>query len=266
MKQITILIPTYNRSTALAATLTSLTAQKCKDFDVVISDQGEEKALHNPTIQTALRILESHGSKVTYLQNKHNKGMAEQRQFLLDRSNSPYSLFLDDDLILEPYVTDLLLRTIQQKKCGFVGNSAIGLSYINDVRPEQQNIEFWKDTVQPEKIKPNTPAWERYQLHNAANPYHIAKKYNITIENPSIYKVAWIGGCVLYDTEKLKSVGGFSFWKDLPPHHAGEDVLAQLKVMEKYGGCGVLPSGVYHQELPTTIKDRSVDAPKALPI
>jgi hypothetical protein len=30
------------------------------------------------------------------------------------------------------------------------------------------------------------------------------------------------------------------------------------------GGCGLIPSGVYHQELPTTIVDRSVDAPVVL--
>jgi hypothetical protein len=70
----------------------------------------------------------------------------------------------------------------------------------------------------------------------------------------------------LYDAARLRSVGGFSFWKDLPPEHSGEDVLSQLRVMELYGGCGLIPSGVYHQELPTTIPNRQVDAPKALPL
>lgn len=40
--------------------------------------------------------------------------------------------------------------------------------------------------------------------------------------------------------------------------------IAQLCVMEKYGGCGLLPSGAYHQELPTTIPDRSWNAPDKL--
>jgi hypothetical protein len=73
--------------------------------------------------------------------------------------------------------------------------------------------------------------------------------------------VAWVGGCVLYDTDKLRAAGGFSFWQDLPPRHAGEDVLAQLRVMERFGGCGILPSGAYHMELPTTVVDRATDAP-----
>ena len=37
-------------------------------------------------------------------------------------------------------------------------------------------------------------------------------------------------------------------------------------VMARYGGCGLIPSGVYHQELPTTVEDRRVDAPRVLPI
>jgi hypothetical protein len=76
--------------------------------------------------------------------------------------------------------------------------------------------------------------------------------------------VAWIGGCVLYDVAALRSVGGFDFWEELPAAHAGEDVLAQLRVMARFGGCGLLPSGAYHQELPTTLTERAVDAPFAL--
>jgi hypothetical protein len=34
--------------------------------------------------------------------------------------------------------------------------------------------------------------------------------------------------------------------------------------MSRFGGCGIIPSGVYHQELPTTILNRDVDAPHVL--
>jgi hypothetical protein len=68
----------------------------------------------------------------------------------------------------------------------------------------------------------------------------------------------------MYDRAKLCEVGGFGFWRQLPVEHCGEDVLAQQRVMARYGGCGLLPSGVYHQELPTTLKDRRVNAPKVL--
>jgi hypothetical protein len=36
--------------------------------------------------------------------------------------------------------------------------------------------------------------------------------------------------------------------------------------MARHGGCGLIPSGAYHQELPTTITARDVDAPLVLPL
>jgi hypothetical protein len=86
----------------------------------------------------------------------------------------------------------------------------------------------------------------------------------VTRERERIYRVAWVGGCVLYDTAKLRESGGFQFWRELPAEHCGEDVFAQQRVMARFGGCGLIPSGAYHQELPTTLPKRDVDAPKVL--
>ena len=49
------------------------------------------------------------------------RGMAEQRQFLLDSVQAPYALFLDDDVILEPDLLGRLVDTIAFYRCGFVG-------------------------------------------------------------------------------------------------------------------------------------------------
>jgi hypothetical protein len=83
-------------------------------------------------------------------------------------------------------------------------------------------------------------------------------------EDRRVYKVAWVGGCVLYDAAKIRSAGGFDFWPELPAEHCGEDVLAQLRVMARFGGCGLLPTGAYHQQLETTVADRNSDAPRLL--
>lgn len=262
---IDVLIPTYRRPAALAVTLTSLCAQTFRDFRLVISDQTEEKAsFSSGEGQAALRVLQAHGHVIDLHQHLPRRGLAEQRQFLLDQATAPYALFLDDDLILEPTVLEQMLRAIREEKCGFVGCAVIGLSFINDVRPHQQAIEFWNGPVEPELVCPDTPEWERHHLHSAANLYHVQKRLRLTPERQRKYRVAWVGGCVLYHTPKLRRAGGFTFWRDLPSVHCGEDVLAQLRVMERYGGCGLIPSGVYHQELPTTVPDRRVDAPKML--
>jgi GT2 family glycosyltransferase len=267
MKKIRVLIPTYKRPEALTVLMTSLCFQTYKNFDITISDQSEHDVLGtDASFQTALKILELRGHKVEIFRNLPARGIAQQRQFLLAHSNEIYTLFLDDDLILEPYVIENLKRIIEEENCGFVGNAVIGLSYQKEIRYHQHDIEFWDGPVEPELILPKSLEWNRYLLHNAANIYHIQKKYNVKSESPKKYKVAWIGGCVMYDTGKLLDVGGFGFWKELPVNHCGEDVLVQLRVMKKYGGCGVLPSGVYHQELRTTLSDRRINAPEFLKI
>src|SRR5215210_1516064 len=266
-KDLHILIPTYNRVKALAVTLTSLYYQTEKSFDIVISDQSPDDVLEeDQTIQTIKRLLEIKGHSVSILKNLPAQGMAQQREFLLEKSTSKYSLFIDDDLILDDYVVKNMKQTLEKEAIGFVGCAVIGLSYQNDIRPHQQHIEFWKDEITPETIIPKSSEWERYKIHNAANIFHVSQNLNATPDNPIPYKIAWVGGCVMYYTEKLREVGGFSFWKDLPEQHCGEDVLAQLRVMKKYGGCGIIPSGVYHQELETTVPDRKVNAPEFLEI
>lgn len=262
-----ILIPNYQRAAALAVTLTSLCAQTYRDFRVIISDQTEDSdPLQAGEVQAVVRVLQAHGHTVQTHKHLPRQGIAEHRQFLLDQVTAPYSLLLDNDLILEPWVIQTLLHTLQAEACGFVGSAMIGLSFREDIRPHQQILEVWEGTVEPEMVRSGTPQWERYQLHNAANLYHVQQRLKATPEQPVRYRVAWVAGCVLYDTAKLRQVGGFEFWRQLPPNHCGEDVLAQLRVMAAYGGCGLLPSGVYHQELPTTIPDRTLDAPQVLAV
>lgn len=264
MSDLDVLVPTFQRPAALAVTLTSLTASTLPSFRVVVSDQSDDDALADPVVQTPVRLLRAQGRPVELHRHLPRRGLAEQRQFLLEQAQAPYALFLDDDVVCEPALLARLLRVVRQQGCGFVGAPLVGLSHVDDVRPHQQAIERWDGPVRPESVEPGGPQWGRHHLHSAANAWHVQQQLGATDEHPVVYKVAWVGGCVLYDVAKLRAAGGFEFWRDLPPQHCGEDVLAQLRVMERFGGCGVLPSGAYHQQLPTTVEDRTVDAPYVL--
>ena len=74
-------------------------------------------------------------------------------------------------------------------------------------------------------------AGNRLGLHNAANVHHLAARLGLGPRDQRLYKVAWVGGCVLFDVAKLRGAGGFDFWPRLPVPHAGEDVVAQLRVL-----------------------------------
>ena len=262
MALVDVLIPTCGRKTGLAVVLASLYAQSFRDFDIVISDQTPDDACYLDTIEirTLVQALEWRGHRVRRHRHLPRRGMAEQRQFLLDQSRAPYVHFLDDDVLLDVPVLERMLDVLRSESCGFVGCPATGLGYLSDVRPEQQRIELWSGHVEPEPFAPDTVPWDRHLVNNAANPLHLERRL-CRDSRPVRYKVAWVGGAnALYDRQKLLNVGGFSFWRRLPAEHAGEEVVAQFLLIRYYGGCGILPSGTYHLGLPTTIEDRRRNA------
>lgn len=259
-----VLIPTFARPAGLAVTLAGLAAQVHPSLRIVVSDQADDEATSSgsPAVRAMVRVLEAHGREVETHRHLPRRGLAENRDFLLRLARAPYALCLDDDVFIEPDLVGRLLAALRYAACGFVGSAVVGLSHRDDVRPNQQAIEFWDGPVRPERIEPASAAWDRHRLHNAANLEHL--RLARPGDHDRLYRVAWIGGCVLYDTAKLRAAGGFDFWSELPEQHAGEDVLAQQRVMARFGGAGLFPSGAYHLELPTTVPDRSVDAPHVL--
>lgn len=264
MAQIDVLIPTRNRKTGLAIVLMGLLGQTFTDFDVIIADQSDDPAatVESIEIQTVVRALRWHGHQVQIHHRNERLGMAEQRHFLLTQSKAPYVHFLDDDVVIEPGVLERMLRVVRKEQCGFVGAAAAGLEHLEDVRPEEQQIELWEGPVRREPLSAETldRVWGRHKVNNAANVLHLEKKL-VPNGNVLRYKVAWVGGAnLLFDRAKLLEVGGFSWWKRLPPVHAGEEALVQFLLIRRYGGCAVLPSGTYHLGLPTNVADRENDA------
>lgn len=260
-RSVDVLIPTRNRPAELSTTLAGLAAQSdAPPFGVMVSDQSDgDPPWSHPAVASMVRLLRYQGRPVLLRQNLPQLGMAHQRAFLLAHSNARYVLNLDDDIWLAPENLGRLFRAIRELRCGFVGNGVHGLSYVDDERPEQQDVfELWQGPVAPEDLRPGDDRWRRHHVHSAANLLHVTTRLDLGPDEWRAYKVAWIGACVLYDREKLIECGGFEFWRRVPPQHAGEDVAAQLAVMRRYGGAGIVPSGAFHLETPTTVVDRAV--------
>ncbi|GLY26338.1 hypothetical protein Misp04_60690 [Micromonospora sp. NBRC 101691] len=258
-----VLIPTRNRAAELAVTLAGLAAQEgVPGFGVVVSDQSDgAPAFRHPAVATMARALRHRGHPVLLTRRLPRRGLAEHRAYLLDRSAARYVLCLDDDVWLEPGALHRLVTAITELGCGFVGNAVHGLSYLDDVRPQShRHYEEWTGPPVPETVRPGTREWQRATIHSAANLLHVTGSLDLPEGAWRAYKVSWIGGCVLYDRARLVDAGGFDFWRRLPEGHQGEDVAAQLAVLARYGGAGILPSGAYHLESPTTVTERGVEA------
>jgi GT2 family glycosyltransferase len=254
--------------------LAGLAAQTGVRFRVVVSDQSEGPASYaTPAAATLVRALRRRGTPVELCRNLPRRGITEQRSFLLSRATAPTVVFLDDDVWVEPGVLDRLHRALQVLGCGFVAAAMQGLSHLEDRRPDEcVPFEVWDGPVEPETIVKDGPAWARWMLGNAANGVHLAESLGLDLdavpppERWVAYKIAWAAGCVLFDRAALLDAGGFDFWRALPVDAHGEDVLIQLRVMARRGGAGILPSGAYHQQSPTSIPARSASAVDLLSI
>jgi len=259
--EVDVLIPTCNRPVELATTLAGL-AEQAHPFGLIVSYLSDDRPSYDtPPAATMVRVLRAAGHPVVLMRHLPRRGLAEHRGALLARSRARYVLYLDDDVWLAPGTIARLHEAITELRCGLVGAPLQGLSYLEDVRPhELAPFERWAGRPEPELVEPDTPAWRRWTLHNAANPAHLAQRHVRPGERWVAYKVAWVAGCALYDREALEAVGGFDFWRELPDMHAGEDVLVQQRVLAALGGAGILPSGAYHLESPTTVPDRRVNA------
>ncbi|MHA7262735.1 glycosyltransferase [Arthrobacter sp. TMN-37] len=265
--EIDVLIPSLTRPAELAVTLAGLAAQDAPDFRVVISDQTDgTPAWEHPAVQAMVRVLRAQGRAVRCEHHLPRQGLAEHRSYLLRLAEAPTVLYLDNDVWLEPGVLERMHRALTESGAGFVGSAVQGLSYLQDDRPhERATLQFWEGgRVVPERLRPTSAGFGRWRLHNAANLTHAAAALELGPGESLLYKVAWVGGCVLFDRSALEQCGGFDFWEHLPAGHAGEDVAAQWRVMERFGGAGLLPSGAVHLESPTTVTDRAIDAAGAI--
>jgi GT2 family glycosyltransferase len=265
MSTVEVLVPTRARPVELATMLAGLAAQD-HPFDVLVSDQSDGAASYDTAPARAMsRVLAAAGHRVRTVRHLPRRGLAEHRASMLAASVADRVLFCDDDVWLEPGTIARLDDAIATLGCGVVGAAMQGLSHLDDERPDElAPFERWPGRPEPERIRPGTPQWRRWTLHNAANPAHLAHRHVRPGERWVAYKIAWVAGCVLYDRQALLDVGGFDFWRELPAEHAGEDVVAEQRVMERFGGAGILPSGAVHLESPTTVPDRSVVADSVL--
>jgi len=253
MATVDVLLPTINRRASLIMTLTGLATQTHTDLRVIVADQSDAPVGDDDVLLTARRLIAARGGVVEWHARPQIHGIAEQRDFLLRQASADAVLYLDDDVLLEPWVIARLLTVLREQGCGFVGAFPAGLSHLADVRPQQQIVELWDGPVSPEAVEPEGAHWERWQLHRAANVYHAAQRLGlIGGTRGALYKVAWVASCILYGRAKLLDVGGFAFWSRLPRYHSGEEVLVQNLLMRRWGGCAILPSGAYYTQVPTT--------------
>ena len=95
MAYFSIIIPVYNRPDEMKELLDSLAAQTCKDFEVVVVEDGS-------TLRCD-RLVDSYRDRLTLQYTyKPNTGQSDSRNIGMGMATGEYFLFFDSDCILPP--------------------------------------------------------------------------------------------------------------------------------------------------------------------
>lgn len=122
MPQVSVIIPTYNRSRLLAGALKSVLAQSYDDWEILVIDDGG--------IDDAAAVVAGFdGKPIRYLRHEHRRGSAASRNTGILHATSEYVAFLDDD---HEWYPEKLMRQMQRMQAspGEVGGVYTGCFII----------------------------------------------------------------------------------------------------------------------------------------
>lgn len=246
-----VLIPPARSTAGLGTTLASLAAQRYPAFRVVVDiSLGLETA---GALDALFRLLEARGHPV-HVEARLSDGGGPVRDLERPGGSAPYLLVVEEGVFLEPDLIGRLVAAIRATPSGFVGSSAVSLGERSERSAGgPAGISFWDGPVRPEVLSAAVQA-ERRRLHLGANLHDLRERLPRTRDR--LYRIADIDGCVLYDTEKLRSIGGLPAAELGSPADdrvgdVGSDVpdpgrvVAQRRLLARHGGAGLFPSGAF---------------------
>jgi len=120
MEEITVLVPTWNRSKFLPLFLMNL---KCQDYPhhllkLIIDDDGTDKFIQD--IDEVRRIL--HPIEVQYIKDKPKRSIGKKRNDLVRECKTKIFCFLDDDDVYFPTYISHSYQVLKENKAGCVGS------------------------------------------------------------------------------------------------------------------------------------------------
>ncbi len=106
---VSIIIPTHNRSKYLSEAIDSVLTQTCRDFEVIVVDDGST----DDTKKTVEAYIVEHSGKFRYFYQE-NKGVCAARNKGIQEANGHYVAFLDSDDIWMPNKLEVYLKHFAQ--------------------------------------------------------------------------------------------------------------------------------------------------------
>lgn len=90
MPEVSVVLPTYNRSDTLKRTIDSVLRQTFNNFELIVVDDGS-------TDNTKDIVLSYNDKRITYIQHDNNKGGSAARNTGIETSSGEFIAFIDSD-------------------------------------------------------------------------------------------------------------------------------------------------------------------------
>lgn len=102
-EKITVLIPMYNASKTVKRCLKSVMAQTYSNLEIIVVDDGSK----DDSYEIVKQLAET-DCRIRLLRKENEKSLAKTREFLLDKVNTEYFVFVDsDDVVKKKYIEHL---------------------------------------------------------------------------------------------------------------------------------------------------------------
>lgn len=157
MPKFSIIIPVYNRIEEVDDLLKSLAAQKCKDFEVVIVEDG--------STDPCQAVVANYSDKIDIKYYfKKNEGRSIARNYGIERSTGDYLIFFDSDCVIPTDYFAVLAQYLEKSPVDcFGGPDAAHESFSNTQKAINYSMTSFLTTggirggkVQLEKFTPRT--------------------------------------------------------------------------------------------------------------
>lgn len=144
--EVSVIIPTYNRSDLLQLTIKSVQAQTFRDLEIIIIDDGSKD-----DTRRVVEGLQNIDQRIVYIYQE-NRGLPSARNIGIKNSHGKYIAFLDSDDLWKP-------EKIEKQLLIFNQNQDIEAVYVNFI-----NIDFRGDLMDP-YIPSTDPYFQLFSLY-----------------------------------------------------------------------------------------------------
>lgn len=135
---VSIIMPSYNTAKFISETITSVLAQTCTNWELIIVDDcstDDTDAVVRPYLADG---------RIRYIKNEKNSGAAVSRNRALREAKGKWIAFLDSD--------DLWLPEKLEKQIAFMEKNNCRFSYTNYIEIDENSVPNGRSVTGPKKI------------------------------------------------------------------------------------------------------------------